>query len=73
MIIYTSEYNAEKDILTIDATCGTTSFCPPTFRGVAILVEASGPNPCLSIPRPVGVNGVKRILELVENWSEGQK
>jgi hypothetical protein len=38
--------------------------CGMLFTGIAIIHDPNSINPLISIPKPLGINGVKEILQL---------
>ena len=44
--------------------------CGMSFTGVAYVYEPSSKNPCLCIPRPLGIDAVKEILAELDKLRE---
>ena len=42
--------------------------CGRTFKDVAAILEPSSVNPCLLLCKPLGVDGVESILNLLKQW-----
>lgn len=42
--------------------------CGQAFQDVAAVLEPKNPNPCLLLTRPLGVDGVQTILDLLTLW-----
>jgi len=45
--------------------------CGKGFRDVAAILEPDGPNPCLVLYKPLGCNGVRQILDMLDRRTAG--